>query len=323
MSIQSNLYAEKAFAEHPIALWSLDDSADYLSLISDADRNIYSWATEGCSVEEALGVIGEPFTNSSVTKISGNVISSESGSFSCVSSNILDFSDINKDLGTFCIGVYVYSNSAYITSYEIGYEYYDVPLGDWVKKTKIFNTTIMEKWMFLSNSFAVPNISGEMRLVFKANFLGGYSDSAENTVLVNGLTLGQWSEEFASTSLGITPVQIPTGTFSETEYGYPARSYGLEENTGYYLIKQNSLVAKNVGAPMVYGTANCTVITPNGGKPSLIIPSEGFLNNNGKYRTYTVEMWLRINCNATEPKKIFGSLVNDSGLYVDGPFLVL
>jgi hypothetical protein len=34
-------------------------------------------------------------------------------------------------------------------------------------------------------------------------------------------------------------------------------------------------------------------------------------------------MWLRINCNATEPKKIFGSLVNDSGLYVDGPFLVL
>jgi hypothetical protein len=74
---------------------------------------------------------------------------------------------------------------------------------------------------------------------------------------------------------------------------------------------------------MVYGTANCTVITPNDGKPSLIIPSEGFLNDNGKYRTYTVEMWLRINCNATEPKKIFGSLVNDSGLYVDGPFLVL
>lgn len=323
MSIQSNLYAEKAFAEHPIALWSLDDSADYLSLISDADRNIYSWATEGCSVQEALGVIGEPFTNSSVTKISGNVISSDSGSFSCVSSSILDFSDINKDLGTFSIGVWVYSTSAYITGYEIGYEYYDVPLGDWVKKTKIFNTTIMEKWMFLSNSFTVPNISGEMRLVFKANFLGGYSDSEENTVLVNGLTLGQWSEEFASTSLGITPVQIPTGIFNETEYGYPARSYGLEENTGYYLIKKNSLVAKNVGAPMVYGTANCTVITPNDGKPSLILPSEGFLNDSGKYRTYTVEMWLRINCNATEPKKIFGSLVNDSGLYVDGPFLVL
>lgn len=323
MSIQSNLYAEKAFSEHPIALWSLDDSADYLSLISNSNRNVYSWTPENCTIQQELGVIGEPFTNSSVTKISGDVISSDSGSFSCVSPTILDFSTINKDLGTFCIGAYVYSNSPYITGYEIGYEYYDVPLGDWIKKTKIFNITVMEKWMFLSNSFSVPNISGEMRLVFKANFLGGYSSSEENTVLVNGFTLGQWSEEFASTSLGVDPVTIPAGIFDEVTYGYPARSYGLKENNGYYLIKDNSLVAKNASAPMVYGTSNCTVITPNNDKPSLILPSEGFLNNSGKYRTYTIEMWLRINCDATEPKKIFGSLVNNSGLYVDGPFLVL
>lgn len=323
MSIQSNLYAEKAFSEHPIALWSLDDSADYLSLISNSNRNVYSWTPENCTVEQASGIIGEPFIDSSVTKISGDVISSDSGSFSCVSSTILDFSTINKDLGTFCIGVYVYSNSPYITGYEIGYEYYDVPLGEWIKKTKIFNITIMEKWMFLSHSFVVPNISGEMRLVFKANFLGGYSSSEENTVLVNGFTLGQWSEEFASTSLGIDPVAIPAGIFEEVTYGYPAQSYGLKESNGYYIVKDNSLVAKNASAPMVYGTSNCTVITPNNGKPSLILPSEGFLNDSGKYRTYTIEMWLRINCDATEPKKIFGSLVNNSGLYVDGPFLVL
>lgn len=323
MSIQSNLYAEKAFSEHPIALWSLDDSADYLSLMSESNRNVYNWTPEHCSVEQALGIIGEPFINSSVTRISGDVIASDSGSFSCVSPTILDFSSINKDLGTFCVGVYVYSDSAYITSYEIGYEYYDVPLGNWVKKTKIFNITIMEKWMFLSHSFLVPNVSGEMRLVFKANFLGGYSNSSENTILVNGFTLGQWSEEFASTSLGVNPIQIPEGIFSEVTYGYPARSYGLSENNGYYIVKNNSLVAKNTGAPMVYGTSNCTVITPNNGQPSLILPSEGFLNDSGKYRTYTIEMWLRLNCDATTPKKIFGSLVNNSGLYVNGPFLIL
>jgi len=323
MSIPSNLYAEKAFAEHPVALWSLDDDADYLSLMSNSERNVYEWATENCSVEQVSNIIGEPFENSSTTKIIGNVISEDSGSLSCVSNDILDFSEINIELGTFCIGVYVYSNSPYITGYEIGYEYYDVPLGSWIKKTKIFNTTIMEKWMFLSNSFKVPNTEGQMRLVFKANFLGGYTDSSENTIFVNGFTLGQWSEEFASTSLGITPVQIPAGVFDETIYGYPARSYGLEENNGYYIVKKNSLAAKNSGAPMVYGTSNCTVITTNDNKPSLIIPSMGFLNNNGKYKTYTVEMWLRINCDATEPKKIFGSLENNSGLYVDGPFLVL
>lgn len=323
MSIPSNLYAEKAFAEHPIALWSLDDKVDYLSLISDLDRNVYDWYAENCITENASGTIGEPFISTSVTKISGNVISQDSGSFSCTSPNVLDFSEINKDLGTFSIGAYIYSTSPYITSYEIGYEYFDVPLGEWVKNTKIFNITIMDKWIFLSNSFPVPNDEGAMRIVVKANFLGGYTDPSENSILVNGITLGQWSEEFSSTSLGVTPAELPAGIFEETTYGHPARSYGLEENDGYYLTKNNSLTAKNSGAPMVYGTSNCTVITPNDNKPSLILPSMGFLNNAGKYRTYTVEMWLRINSDALEPKKIFGSLDNDSGLYVDGPFLVL
>ena len=323
MSIVSNLYADKAFSEHPIALWSLDDSADYVSLITNANRNIYNWATEGCTVESFTDVLDEPFINSSVTKIKGLPISSDSGAFYCISPNILDFSELSTSLGTFAIGIYVYSTSPYITSYELGYEYYDVALGDYIKKTKIFNTTIMEKWMFLSETFNIPNDEGQMRIVFKANFLGGYSDSSENSILVNGITFGQWSEEFASTSLGVEPIEIPSGIFTETTYGYPARSYGLQENDGYYIVGSNALLSKNSGAPMVYGTSNCTIIFPNENKPSLILPSMGFLNNSGKYKTYTVEMWLRINSDATEPKKIFGNIEDDNGLYVDGPFLVL
>ena len=38
MSTPSNLYAEKVFAEHPTGLWALDDKADYISLISEAQR---------------------------------------------------------------------------------------------------------------------------------------------------------------------------------------------------------------------------------------------------------------------------------------------
>ena len=323
MSIVSNLYADKAFAEHPIALWSLDDSADYVSLITNANRNIYNWSPEGCTVESFTDVLDEPFINSSVTKIKGLPISSDSGAFYCISPNMLDFSELSTSLGTFAIGIYVYSTSPYITSYELGYEYYDVALGDYIKKTKIFNTTIMEKWMFLSETFNIPNDEGQMRIVFKANFLGGYSNSNENSILVNGITFGQWSEEFASTSLGVEPIEIPSGIFTETTYGYPARSYGLQENDGYYIVGSNALLSKNSGAPMVYGTSNCTIIFPNENKPSLVLPSMGFLNNSGKYKTYTVEMWLRINSDATEPKKIFGNIEDDNGLYVDGPFLVL
>jgi hypothetical protein len=35
MAITLNEYATKAFSEHPIALWSLDDDAYFVSLVED------------------------------------------------------------------------------------------------------------------------------------------------------------------------------------------------------------------------------------------------------------------------------------------------
>jgi len=40
MTVPSNLYAEKIFAEHPTILWALDDSVDYISLVDEADRDV-------------------------------------------------------------------------------------------------------------------------------------------------------------------------------------------------------------------------------------------------------------------------------------------
>jgi len=325
MSILSNLYADKAFSEHPSGLWSLDDSADYVSLISNSNRNVYNWTTTGCTATQVTNVKNEPFIDSSITRIVVDVVENlgdGEATFLCQSSAVLDFSQLQTSLGTFAIGAYVYTISPYITGYELGYEYYNPATGGWSQTTKIFNIAVTERWIFLSETFEIPNESGPVRLILKGRFLGGFEEF-ENYILINGVSFGQWSEEFSSTSLGIEPVQIPSGIFSETTYGYPARSYGLEENNGYYLINQNSLCAKNSGAPMVYGTSSCTIIYPNDNKPSLILPSFGFLNNSGKYKTYTAEMWLRINSNTTEPKKIFGNIEDDNGLYVDGPFIVL
>ena len=53
MTTASNLYAEKIFAEHPLAIWPLDDSADYISLISEAQRDISNatnWTLTGGTV---------------------------------------------------------------------------------------------------------------------------------------------------------------------------------------------------------------------------------------------------------------------------------
>ncbi len=67
MSNPSNLYAEKIYAEHPVALWALDDVADYISLIDEADRNVTSWTITGGSAV-VYSATDEPFINSQTTK---------------------------------------------------------------------------------------------------------------------------------------------------------------------------------------------------------------------------------------------------------------
>jgi len=61
MSNPSNLYAEKIFSEHPLALWALDDKLDYISLITEAQRNILGlWSETGCTLSSGTGFLGEP-----------------------------------------------------------------------------------------------------------------------------------------------------------------------------------------------------------------------------------------------------------------------
>ena len=69
MSTPSNLYAEKVFAEHPTGLWALDDNADYVSLISEAQRNLSNWTIAGGTYQDYPQSMGEPFINSYVGKI--------------------------------------------------------------------------------------------------------------------------------------------------------------------------------------------------------------------------------------------------------------
>ena len=60
MSTLSNLYAEKVFSEHPTGLWALDDNADYISLISEQQRNLSSWTIYGGTASAYPASIGEP-----------------------------------------------------------------------------------------------------------------------------------------------------------------------------------------------------------------------------------------------------------------------
>jgi len=323
MSSPSNLYAEKVFAEHPSVLYALDDVANYISIIDEADRDVSLWTLDNATAELDPNVVDEPFINSYTTRIFGDLPTEDTLEISAVSPEVINISSLNTNLATMSIGGYFYTESAYLSKIKIGYEYTDSITSEVVRQEKEFSVNLSGMWMFISETFEIPDVEEELRLLFKIEYLEGGTES-DYEFLVNGITAGQWSEEFQSSSLGSEVVTIPEEIAVDTTYGVRAEAYGLQDLPGYYLIENNALLAKNTGMPMVYGASNITKITSSSsGSPSLIIPGIGFLNNSGKYKDYTFEFWLRIDAETTEPKRIVGPLASDDGIYVDGPFLKL
>ena len=322
MSNPSNLYAEKIYAEHPIALWSLDDKADYISLIDESDRNINLWTiTNGTS--STYTTSDEPFPDSQTTKVTGALTNNDFGQIVCISNDIANFSNLNQDLSTFSIGGFFNSISVYTSSFEIGYEYYDTTSGSTIQRLKTYTTSVQNRWFFISETFDIPEDNTQFRVVIKINYIGGASNVEDYEFLVNGITVGQWCEEFNSSSLGVQKISLPSTIALPESFAIQADAYGLQENKGYYLVNDDSLMAKNTGIPLVYGASNLTKLLPNGTMPSVIIPGLGFLSEAGQYKEYTLEAWMRINSDSVTKKRIVGPIASTDGLYVEGPFLVL
>jgi hypothetical protein len=321
MSNPSNLYAEKVFAEHPTGLWALDDKADYISLISESHRNLSNWTIVGGTYEDYAESVDEPFINSYVGKITATPTDNELASITAISNDIMSLRDLNDYLRTFSVAGYFYSESAYVAGFEIGYQYTDTTSGQNITHLKNYDTIINSNWVFISETFDTPPDETNFRLVFKINFIGG--SETEDVFLVNGISLGQWSEEFASTSLGVEPIDIPSSISISPQKVVASKCYGLQELDAYYLVSDNMLKAKNSGIPIVYGTSGLTTIYPNENSPSLIVPGVGFLNESGKFKQYTFETWLRVNSYSDQRKRIIGPISSDDGLYVDGPSIGL
>ena len=326
MSNPSNLYAEKIYSEHPLVLWALDDTLDYKSLISEAQRNVATlWTPTSATLAASSADINEPFLDSNLSRIRVNVPASETLEASIISPNILNINTL-ADLGTFTVGSYFYSNSLFLQTVSIGYEYTDPATSTIVQNLKTFTSTLYQKWGFISETFEIPNVSAQLRLVIKIKVFQGSATSADNEFYINGITLGQWNEEFNATSLGITTTTTPASITSPygSQEAVEAQAYGVSEDSGYYIVNDNELLCKNTGIPLVYGASGITKIIPNtSNAASLICPGKGFLNKKGQYNEYTAEFWLRLNYKNIQPFKIFGPVASDDGLYVEGGFLTL
>jgi hypothetical protein len=328
MSSLSNLYAEKIFSEHPTALWSLDDKLDYISLISESDRSMSLWTIDNGIKSVSTTNIGKPFSASPMVMVTGDSPIGDSGEVVITSNDLLKFTDLDSELKTFTISSYFYLSSPYTTGISIGYEYTQVIDGNVIQRFKDVPVSITDKWMLVSETFNTPSDNTEIRLVIKIRYGSGSIDPY--VFYINGLTFGQWTEEFNATSLGVEATAFPatinlseSAIYETSPLVIEASQYGANVKNGYYLVQDNTVKSRNSGVPLVYGASNVTTIYNNKDLPSLIIPGYGFLNESGRYRDYTIEMWLRINSSSTEPFRIFGPISSLDGLYVEGPFLTL
>lgn len=326
MSIISNLYAEKVFAEHPLALWSLDEKVDYLSFIDEAQRSIANtWTFSDCTATEEVVDLDQPFNNSVLNLIEFDLFATPTKEISFIGEDLESFSNLNSDYATLTIGSYFYTESPYIKSLSIGFEYTDESSLENVELIQKFETISVSEWMFISKTIEYPLQNSNFKPVIKIEFQGGAVSTDNYKIYTNGVTVGQWCEEHHTTSLGTSTLSFPSDiNLTNIDSCVEAKAYGLGIKNGYYLINNNTLMSKNIGIPIVYGASTVTKIYQNdNNNPSLIVPGFGFLNESGRYKEYTIEMWLKINSDEKTPKRIFGPISSNDGLYVEGGFLTL
>lgn len=320
MANSLNLYATKVFGEQPISLWALDEPVGYLSIIPEAMQNLnVGWTLSGVSsVEDAKtseNIIekppAEPFENAFVNGIIEQ--NTSSGLMSFMTTDPISSSSLNQDLGSFAISLYTFAYDRRV-QFRLGYRYTKPGSPDIYETIRLVNVPTNRQWAFVSETFGLPEEFDDIYFVIEVSFT---STEIDYQLVINGIGIGQWSEEFHTRSLGATPTALPASTeISGT--GVLAQAYGLQGNPGYYLTDNNALVAVNSGMPLVFGSNNSTEIKPNSNnKPSLILPGEGLFNETAQYQSRTFETWLSIQNNALTARKIFGPLQVDDGIYVE------
>ena len=327
----SNLYVEKASSEHPLALWMLNEKVDYISQITEDERQFQLFATWQLTNAEATlepeGSFNAPFSDSAVSKIIGAVPPTETQDIIARSVYNLP-STLAPEFSNFNVGFYVYFETALANSVTFGYSYTDSITSQVVEitDTLLVRQTDRGSWRFFSGTFDLPPAEAvNPKLVIKVNVRQG-GLAGDYNVYINGLSVGQWSEDFNKNSYGIDTDPIPANiNLPSIMEAVPAFPYGASGANGYYLGQGYQLFCKNFGVPLVFGSSNVSKVSPNVYEgvnyPSLIFPGYGFLNERGRYNDYTVELWLRVNSSSNIPRKIFGPIVGTDGLYADGAYL--
>ena len=329
MATNTNLYAERVYSEHPIALWMLGEKVDYINKISPYAQDFMNnrwFITNGVKSLNTTTFYDTPIPEGAISEVGVSSIPSVTTDISIISNDSVATDTLDLSAGTFSIAGHIRINSSLINSISFGYTYIDTEnnnaAGE-VLVTKSLGLSLSGQWVYFSHTFDTPPLNKtalKMKMVVNVSASGAIDDY---TFYLNGLSFGQWSEEFSKTSIGNWYPEFSPADLLPIQ-SIPALQYGGSGKNGYYArFGYTKLYATNSGIPIVYGSSNVTKLYPNPSGPSLMFPGYGFLHESGKYNEYTVEMWIKANADTTTARRIFGPLNSTDGLYIDGAFLTL
>jgi hypothetical protein len=327
MTTSLSLYSSKILAEHPLGHWPLLDRADYVSAVTDSQSNMTAWtATPNDVSVEYTSTLTTPMPDKPVFKVTThNLGISNIKTVKMTSNTISSFESFDEFLSTFTLSTFFYSSAENMQGIFMGLEYVDPTYG-LTSIRKRFQMPVSGKWTFLSETFDRPyDLTANFKIFFEFEFLSNASTD-EVFFLFNGLSLGQWSEEFNSESTGVIPETIIENIYGLGTSAKGIKMFGSAESTkdGYSLCNGNSILARNSGIPMVYGAKSSITLLPNNNnKPSLVLPGLGFLNDSGKNRKYTFEAWIKIDHLVDSDFRIIGPVSSLDGIYINGSFIKL
>jgi hypothetical protein len=359
MTSRYNSYAAKIYAEHPIGLWALDDDS---SATPESVDNIGTFGSIdvvkalGHSKSMPHGYYIEPANlskNTSVPLVFGAYNSTTLAYDNYYSpgpvarTNLVPFSTISDNSSQFAFTVG--TGGSQTTSWVANTSY---PSG--VALRRIINTvSSSDSFISTANSLVGGasvtagqtytgsvyvnsqfNFNGRIGLVWRnsSNTLITISAPEITTISANTPTRLSWTAEApaGAVAVGIRVFFNTTSATSGQWIDYTSHMVELSSTLNTYF---DGNTKNDLGPGFSYkwtGTPNASTSTASENLeilehslPSIIVPSNGFLIDYGRYFDLTVEFWANISNSSPTPKRIFGPIGSKDGLYVEGPFLGL
>jgi hypothetical protein len=268
---RSSLYASRVYAEHPVALWAMDEPNYFISLISESEKEITSSSWDFDNAVSSPGeftLSGYPFDDLDVNKIDLATASAATVEFTVSLSSSLSYLELDPNKGSVCISNYMYIPEQTPVLYaDIGFI---VDGQELYTRYSSLKTNIWEK-ISHTEPTGGESFSPFIRVAFDSDVSANEGDSS---IYFNGVSIGQWSEPYNSISTGITSaslINLPENISSLIDFPELIKCtildpYGLSDSldNGYVTCLNNSLSAKLSGIPMVYGSSGNIQLNKDG-----------------------------------------------------------